>query len=1473
MAANTPLPFSQTTSRWFEETFTTPTRVQLLGWRAIADGCHTLLLAPTGSGKTLAAFLYAIDRCLEKKESKNTGYRIVYVSPLKALAYDIERNLRMPLEGIQQVATSMGFVRSNIRVDIRTGDTPQNERQRQRRDPGDILITTPESLFLLIGSAARHTLEDVHTLIIDEIHSIAPTKRGSHLALTLERLCERTTHEPQRIGLSATQKPLEEIARFLGGHRHVTIIDTSERPRLDLRIVVPPRSNSAFELDSTVTAADSLSLATEQRGDTSLWAVIFPKLVEQINAHRSTILFVNNRRLCERLVHEINEISKFELCLPHHGSMSHAHRKIAEESLKEGKLKCIVATSSLELGIDMGAVDLVLLVESPGSVASGLQRVGRAGHGVGETSVGRIFPKFPDDLVECTVIADAMTRGDVESTHIPQNPLDVLAQHLVAICVVEPRTLDSLYQLVTRCASFRDLPRDGFVSVLNMLSGFYPSDEFADLRPRLVWDRESNVVAAKHGASTLVALNAGTIPDRGLYGVHIGETGPRIGELDEEMVYESRVGEVFMLGASGWKILDITRDRVIVEPAPGQHGKMPFWKGDGPGRPIEVGRAVGRFLGKLDLMSDDAARKWLQTDSLLDEGAIEMLVDYVAEQRHYTGVLPNDRRIIVERFRDEIGDWRVSILSPFGGRIHAPWALALSSMLVQKAGYQIEVLYGDSGISLRFADADELPGGLSLFPDPDLVKDLVTEQLSKSALFAGRFRENAGRALLLPKRRLDRRAPLWAQRIRARNLQAVASQYPQFPIILETYRECLRDVMDIPALVELLRAVQSKEIAVAEVVTAGPSPFSRSLVYAYVSQYLYESDAPLAERRAAALSLDRTLLRKLIGDGELRDLLDKDAISEVETELQHLEPERHARHPDALVDLVRRLGDLSDNELQARCSGDWFSWIAGLAETKRLIRVVIGGEHRWVAIEDAAKYRDALGCELPDGLPAVFLEPSESAVISLISRYCRNHGPVIPDDITSRYGLALENVTEALLTLERQKKLQQGGFRPDGTSPEWCDPDVLRRIRRVSLARLRKEIAPVENDTYCKFSLRHFGIYANRQGKSGLLDVLQSLEGSIFSFSDLESVILPVRMSKYVPGMLDELGTMGHIVWIGHAPMPGGDGKISIYLRDRIHDTIPSWTPYDPKTPLHADVLAALQTRGASFLSDVIRILPHMDDEQVMEVLWDLVWAGQVTNDLFEPLRLLAKPKNPSLQAQLRHQVMLKTTGRWSLVRELLTNDQSVGNETQRLLKDVKRLLNRYGIINRDIVTTEQYPGGFGSLYPVLKTMEESGQIRRGHFVAGLSGAQFALPAAVELLRISRDDSQDKVVVLSLVDPANPYGVLFPWPISAEGTPHTIRRMSGSLVALCQGRPLFVLEKSGERLVIFGSPGEFSEQIVLGLRQAANIHPKKALQIKTINGMRARTSSFVKELKQQGIRTDHQGVVVDVVSFSRAIEK
>ncbi|TNF29728.1 MAG: DEAD/DEAH box helicase, partial [Deltaproteobacteria bacterium] len=949
--------FGPATRTWFEAAFAAPTRVQREGWPVIARGDDALLIAPTGSGKTLAAFLWSLDAVARRAAAPDAdgdarGYRVVYVSPLKALVYDVERNLGTPLAGIARTAEHLGLAARPIRVDVRTGDTPQDARRRMARDPGDILVTTPESLYLLLGSDARKNFATVETIIIDEIHALAPTKRGAHLALTIARLSHDATRRPQRIGLSATVRPPEEVARFLTGGGDATVVDAAEPPHIDVEIIVPIEDMARPALDAHARAprdederSGPLLGALSPQERVSVWPAIEPRILELVLAHRSTIVFVNSRGLAERLAGALNERAGEPLVRAHHGSIAHDQRTVIEEQLKHGELRGIVATSSLELGIDMGAVDLVVQVESPDSAARGLQRIGRAGHAVGEVSKGKVFPKHRGDLLEAAVVAQRMREGRIEAVSLPRNALDVLAQQIVAMCAMRTWPLAELAAVVRGAWTYAQLSDDALHAVLDMLSGRYPSTELADLRPRLTWDRTADTLEARRGSRFIALVNGGTIPDRGLYTVHVGPDGPRVGELDEEMVYESRAGDTFILGASTWRVEEITRDRVIVSPAPGQPGKMPFWHGDGPGRPLETGRAIGAFTREIGALAPDAAEERLRAWPL-DALARKNLLAYLGDQREATGTLPTDRAITVERFRDELGDWRVCLLTPFGARVHAPWALALEAILTRRAGFDVQAMWSDDGIVLRFADSDEVPDYAQLALEPEEVEDLVIERLGTSALFAATFRESAARALLLPRRSAKGRAPLWQQRLRSSRLLAVAQRYPSFPIILETYRQCLQDVFDLDALREILGQIRRREVRIDEVETSSASPFSRSLVFAFVAAFLYEGDAPLAERKAQALALDRNLLRELLGQEQLRDLLDADVIAAVEAELQRLTDERKAAHADHLHDLLRGLGALSEDELARRCAEPEAlpGWLDALSRARRAIAVRVGGE-------------------------------------------------------------------------------------------------------------------------------------------------------------------------------------------------------------------------------------------------------------------------------------------------------------------------------------------------------------------------------------------------------------------------------------------------------------------------------------------------------------------------------------------------
>jgi ATP-dependent Lhr-like helicase len=1371
--------FSAETRAWFERTFERPTPAQELGWPAIASGRHTLIQAPTGSGKTLAAFLYGIDRLTVEP---GEGLRLLYVSPLKALNYDIERNLRGPLAGL----------RSKLSVAVRTGDTPQKERQAMLRHPPDVLITTPESLFLLLTSRARETLTGVRTLILDEVHAVAGTKRGSHLAISVERLERLTGHESlQRIGLSATQRPLEEIGRFVSGDRPIEIVDAGRAKQLDLQVVVPVEDMREPGAGSGQ-AADLLGTGAEGSGP-SIWPSIYPEILQLVERHRSTIVFVNNRRLAERLALRLNELAEKEIARAHHGSLAREQRVEVEELLKRGEIPCLVATSSLELGIDMGAVDLVVQVESPKSVARGLQRIGRAGHELDAVSRGRIFPKFRADLLESAVVVDKMQAGEIEETRIPRNPLDVLAQQIVAIAAVEEIEVAELHDLVRRAYPFRDLSRAQLENVLDMLAGRYPSDEFAELRPRIVWDRTGGVVRGRGGARRLAVTNAGTIPDRGLFGVHLVDGGGRVGELDEEMVYEARAGQTFMLGASTWRIEEITRDRVLVSPAPGVPGAIPFWKGEGPGRPYELGHAIGRASRELASLRDEKAVARLTEQHALDERAANNLLTFLREQEAATGAVPSDRTVVVERFRDEIGDWRVCILTPFGGRVHAPWALALGARMRDSLALEVSALWSDDGIALHLPDADAPPPTSEVVIEPDDVEELVVAELAGSALFGSRFRENAARALLIPRRRPGERTPLWQQRLKAQSLLQVARRYGSFPVILETYRECLQDVFDLPALKHLLTGLQTRDIDLVDVETPTASPYSVSLLFDYVANYMYEDDTPAAERRAQALSLDRDLLRELLGQEELRELIDAGALEDVESQLRGT-----PRDPDGLHDLLLRRGDLRTNEYD-------LAQAQPLLDERRAVQVRLAGEERLIAAEDAGRYRDALGAMPPGGLPEAFLEGSdpETTLRQLLHRYARGRGPFTTAEAAGRFGLDAATVEQALRALEAEEKLVRGELRPGGTEREWCDPDVLRRIRRASLAALRKEVEPAEQAALGRFLPGWHGI----DRRASLREALVPLQGLALPVSLWETELLPRRVPDYQPAQLDALCASGELVWVG-----AGLDRVAVLFREDAPALGQPAATEQSEGEVHDRLRKALG-RSAEFWHDLLATT-GLEAAEALPALWDLVWAGEVTNDAWTPLRAprrygVPRPERRTRRfSRRRAQAITATQGRWSLTTRLFGARPVPGTghgPDRRALAEL--LLERHGIVTRDSVRAEGIPGGYSAVYGELKALETLGLCRRGYFVEGLGGAQFALGGAVERLRELRtiDGEEPDVLVLAAADPAQPYGASLPWPKRAGAR---AARVAGAHVVLIAGEAALFVERGGRSLVPLLDPDE-----------------------------------------------------------------
>jgi ATP-dependent Lhr-like helicase len=1405
---------------WFDASFMGATGAQAKGWPSIQAGASTLLFAPTGSGKTLAAFLVALDRLMFSAEPHpDERCRVLYVSPLKALATDVEKNLRAPLAGIAAVAERTGVPFRMPSVAVRSGDTPAGERARIGKRPPDILITTPESLYLMLTSGARAGLASVETVIVDEIHSLVPGKRGAHLFLSLERLeALRPKGAPplQRLGLSATQRPLEEVARLLGGGeleaggtvraRPVTIVDAGTKKAWDLRVEVP--------VDDMGKPSGGEGKGKGEKGG-SIWPSIHPRLVELVRAHRSTMIFANSRRLAERLAGAINDTAGEELALAHHGSIAKETRLLIEERLKRGELPAIVATSSLELGIDVGAVDLVIQIEAPPSVASGLQRIGRAGHAVGAVSRGIIFPKYRGDLLAAAASTARMTAGLVEEMFYPRNPLDVLAQQIVAAVSMDAWTVDTLHALVRRAAPFAELTRGSFEGVLDMLSGRYLSDEFAELRPRLTWDRETGLLTPREGARRIAVINGGTIPDRGLYGVYLaddaGEKSRRVGELDEEMVFESRAGEVFLLGASSWRITEITHDRVLVVPAPGQPGKMPFWRGDRPGRPPELGRAIGALARTLLADKPAAAKKRLREQHGLDERAADNLLAYLHAQVAATGEVPSDRTIVVERYRDELGDYRVCVLSPFGSRVHAPWCTAVLARLRAESDQDLEGIWSDDGMVFRFPGSDEPPDIAPLFPQADAIEDLVVQSLGGSAVFAARFRENAGRALLLPRRHPGQRSPLWATRKKAHDLLAVASRYGSFPLLLETYRECLRDVFDLPGLVELLRQIASREVRVRTVDSRVPSPFAAALLFSYVGNFLYDGDAPLAERRAHLLSVDPAQLRELLGEAELRELIDADAVAEVDRTLQRLDGHRPATHADGLHDLLLSLGDLGDAEIAARAAPPEAApgWIEALARARRIVAVTLAGEPRWVAAEDAARVRDALAVKLPRGVPAALLEPVADPLGDLLSRYARTHGPFLLETAAARFGLGIAPARAALERLAQAGRVLEGEISPGRRGREWCDVEVLRSLKRRSLARLRKEVEPVPPAALGRFLADWHGLTRPRSGAEALLTVVEQLQGAPLPASVLEADLLPARIKGYRAADLDLLCAAGEIAWTGVEPLGPHDGRIALYLVDKRSLLAPPARRAEGE--LAGRLRALFEQRGALFFSDLVAETGAFPGD-LLGALWELVWAGEVTNDTLAPLRSYLR--GPAAQEKERRAGLRGlgfrsrrvgppgSEGRWSLV----ARGGRVPSETERRTALARSLLDRHGVLTREAVHAEGIPGGFTAVYDVLKAMEDAGKVRRGYFVAGLGATQFALPGADDRLRAAREPpAEARALILAATDPGSPYGAALAWPEAAEGEATRARpqRAAGAHVVLLDGALVGYVGRTEKNLLTF----------------------------------------------------------------------
>lgn len=1043
---------------WFLKTYGQPSLPQQLGWPAVAAGENVLLLAPTGSGKTLAAFLQCISylyQSLESGEKLDDGVRVLYISPLKALNNDIFKNLDQPLQGIAEEAKAMGLDLPPIKAAVRTGDTSSAERRTIRKQPPHILITTPESLSLMLTSGARDILRRIRFVIIDEIHALFPNKRGAHLALFLEFLAELTDQPYQRIGLSATQRPLAEVAAYLGWGdvdasgqwqpRPVRIIDTGQRKVLDLQILMP---------------VEDLRYLPEK----TIWPSIYKKLLDEVVAHRSTLIFVNNRRLAERITTNLNDLAGRRVALTHHGSLSKEKRLAVEELMKRGDLPCIVATSSLELGIDVGAIDLVIQVESPKEVARGLQRVGRAGHIVGMPSTGRIIPKTRGDLLECAMILREMRSGRVEEVHAPENALDVLAQQIVAAVAAGLESVDYLYQRVCSAYSYRRLPRTSFDQVVAMLAGLYEDSRFNDLRPCIYWDRIHGRLAVTDRGRRLLYTNGGTIPDRGYFGVYLAGSNQRLGELDEEFVAERRLGERFSLGTTTWRIEETRRDRVIVSHAARGEAMIPFWKGEAMGRSFELGQRFGAFLEEAESHLDrgDFA-PWVAETVGLQQPAVQNLMEYLKAQRRATGCLPNDRRILVEEFRDELGEWRVVIHSWFGVRLNTPLAMLIGGQL-EKKGIKAEVMQDDNAILIVGTGGDEPPAidwnGLAR---SEWVEDLIA-QLRQTHLFAMVFRQNAARALLLPQGFHGRgRTPLWLARIRAADLLQTVADYPDFPIVTETFRECLTDVFDLKALEWLMAGIRRETIEIHYIRRPHSSPFTHTLQFNFFGNYMYVPDLPKGEQRFKALGMDRDALRELMGSQSLREVLDPEALRELGLEARGVTEKTLPRSAEAFHYWLIRHGEWRSaygTEVSSQCQEAIRGFIETLRQEERAAELTWESDGKQVtavvAMENAPDYLAAIpGCTLIGQTPYIApADDPDEARHRLARRFIRTYGPFLAEELAEAYGWPTALVREELAFLEAAGVVQQGEFPREEHFPNGARSNICAVSTGAVLPRL-----------------------------------------------------------------------------------------------------------------------------------------------------------------------------------------------------------------------------------------------------------------------------------------------------------------------------------------------------------------------------------------------------------------------------------
>jgi ATP-dependent Lhr-like helicase len=1502
---------------WFTETLGQPSAPQRAGWPAIAAGSDTLILAPTGTGKTLAAFLWELNALITDGLDKPlaNAVHLLYVSPLKALNNDVQRNLELPLAQLKERFEKAGQKFPEIRVAVRTGDTTASARARMLRKTPHILITTPESLHILLTSVRGRTIfSSLRAVIVDEIHAVAGTKRGAHLALTLERLSRVAPDAPQRIGLSATQRPLDEIARFLGGcdgperYRPVSIVDCGLVKRMETKVVSP---------------VDDLSHV-----DGTIWTSVVPLVLDQIRTARTTLVFVNNRAQSEKIAARVNALAGEKVALPYHGSLSRERRFLLEERLKAGELRALVTTSSLELGIDVGSVDLVLQLQSPKRVASALQRVGRAGHTLTATSRGVFVPTFRDDALEQLAIVSAMSEGDVEPTRVVQNALDVLAQLIVACVAADTPewTATELFDFVRTAYPYHTLSRAAFDETLAMLAGKYPSDVASELDARLSWDRATDTLAPARSSRMVATISGGTIPDRGLYTVNLADK-TRLGELDEEFVHESRVGDAFQLGSSTWRIRAIEHDRVIVVPAPGAPARMPFWHGEFMARSSHLTNRVGQLRRELDDARTLADLAVIQARYHADESTTRSLVEYVQSQRAITRIVPDEKHLVLEHFRDEVGSVRMVLHAPFGGRVNAPWGMALGRRMRERLGVDVQVQTTDDGLMLRLPDLGGAPP-IDVFRTlgTEEAERLVLEEVGQSSLFGARFRMNAARALLLPRGNPRRRMPLWLQRLKAADLLQAVNEFPSFPILVETYRDVLQDAFDMAALRDVLGGIASGTITIHDAPTEIPSPFAQSLQFGFVIDHMYGKDAPRAEQRAALLSLDRALLDELMG-GEGADDATIAVLHELLARRRGTAPGRQARDADELALLVDRAGDLTRAELETRVapSVEWRRGepIAALLAGRRLVAVTLptarGPEERFILIDAYPRYRAAFGADALATLRAgaeleqmsaadVIPEALRDAVLTeraarreVLSRFVALAGPVSVNDVRRRYDFDERWIVRRLEEWERAGVLVRGVFGGDRETARWCSRRLLEQARRRELAQARKQIEAVPLETFARFEQRwqHLTSDSRLSGTDGTAVVVAQLYGVARPGEGWERDYLPARIEDYDASSLARLAASGALVWaaeprvdeVGVAPSHAmgrirfferGTGRL--WLRETIADSL-----LGDNARAVRDVLRA---QGASFTAD-LAAATGLAPQTTRDALRELVAAGLVTNDTVEALRdvLRWRPRfpikrpnepdptrwlpagftpsagrpivqrriNPRRIARWRRperEDVSSWGGRWSLVHTLGTLGAE-RDEQELAARIARQWLARYGIVSRDWWRRERPAVGWREIYHELKRLEFRGEVQRGYFVAGLAGAQFALPEAVELLRAPVAGAADDVVVMSTSDPANVYAL--PLAPGAEADPLARPRGAGALLVTRAGRIILTAEGRGTKLRVREGASsddvrEAARALAIRLSQRQGSGRRRDVVVETIDGERAAGSRHATALRDAGFK-------------------